>query len=165
MVIYIGADHRGFELKKQIKNDLQLAGYSVVDLGNGVYDEDDDYTDFAEKVASKISLESETSRGIVICGSGVGADVTANKFKNVRCALVGNSDQAFDSRNDDNSNILALGANYLDIDDAKKIIVTWLETPFSGEERHKRRLDKISELEVKLIRDVSTLDKKNDYQY
>lgn len=154
MIIYIGADHRGFELKGQIKNDLKLAGYTVTDVGAEVYDKDDDYPDFAVKVAERISLESETARGILICGSGVGVDVVANKFKNVRCALASNPDQAFDSRHDDNSNILSLGANYLDHEAAKKIVVTWLETPFGGDERFKRRLDKIASLEVKMIRDT-----------
>lgn len=153
-MIYIGSDHRGFDLKETLKKSLKLAGYSVTDLGNAVKDENDDYPGFAASVAEKVSSEFETARGILICGSGVGVSVVANKFKNIRCAQVGNPDQAFDSRNDDNSNILALGANYLDDETAKKIVVTWLETPFSGDERHRRRLDEISSLELKTLKDT-----------
>ncbi len=162
MIIYIGADHRGFELKEHLKNDLHLAGYSVTDLGDAVKDENDDYVDFAAKVARRVSLELETARGILICGSGVGVDVVANKFKNVRCVLASSPDQAFDSRHDDNSNVLALGANYLDEEAVKKIVVTWLETLFAGDERYRRRLDKISSLEEKLLRDTSVIEKEED---
>ncbi len=155
MIIYIGADHRGFELKERIQNDLKLAGYSVTDMGARTYDKDDDYPEFAAKVARKISLEFETARGILICGSGVGVDIVANKFRNVRCALVSNPNQAFDSRHDDNANVLALGSSYADHEAAKKIVVTWLETPFGGDERFKRRLDKISSLETRMIKDIN----------
>ncbi len=151
MVIYLGADHRGFALKEVLKESLRMAGYSVTDLGSAVLDAEDDYPDIAEKLARRVSVESETARGILLCGSGVGVSVVANKFPNIRCALVGSPDQAFDSRNDDDANILALGANYLDENLAKKIVVTWLATPFSGDPKHKRRIDKISALEVKLF--------------
>ncbi len=153
-MIYIGADHQGFDLKEVLKNSLKLAGYSVMDLGNAVKDESDDYPEIAMKVAEKVSLEVETARGVLICGSGVGVSVVANKFKGIRCALVGNSNQAFDSRNDDDANVLALGSNYLDEEAAKKIIVTWLETPFAPDERYKRRIEEISALEVKMFKDT-----------
>lgn len=154
MIIYIGADHRGFDLKETLKNSLKLAGYSVTDLGNATKDNNDDYPEFAAAVAEKVSSEIETARGILICGSGVGVSVAANKFKGIRCALVGSPNQAFDARNDDNSNILALGANYLDEEAAKKIVVTWLETPFSGDDRHRRRLNEIADLETKMLKDA-----------
>jgi ribose 5-phosphate isomerase B len=155
-MIYIGADHRGFDLKEVLKNSLKLAGYSVMDLGSAVKDENDDYPAIAMKVAEKVSLEVETARGVLICGSGVGVSVVANKFKGIRAALVGNPNQAFDSRNDDNANVLALGSNYLDEETAKKIIVTWLETPFASDERYKRRIEEISALEVKMFKDTET---------
>lgn len=147
MLIYIGADHRGFKLKESLKNYLKESGYEVVDVGNANYDQADDYPDFAALVGRKISLDPDNSKGILICGSGVGVDVAANKFKNVRSALVINSDQAMASRNDDNTNVLSLAADYLNEEDAKKILSTWLKTSFSGEERHARRLKKIEELE------------------
>mgnify|MGYP001560086476 CR=1 FL=1 len=147
MVIYLGADHRGFNLKGAIKDFLQGRGYEVIDFGNNSYDEKDDYTDFAVKVAEKVSLNSETSRGILICGSGVGVDVTANKFKNVRSALGITSDQIYDARHDDDVNILSLAADYMSPEDANKIVQVFLSTPFSGEEKFSRRIEKISQIE------------------
>jgi len=150
MVIYIGADHRGFELKQFLVGFLKGEGYSVSDSGNSVYDESDDYIDVAAAVAQKVSVDYEGSRGILICGSGVGMDVVANKFPNVRAALAGTPDQAFDSRNEDDTNILCLGANYLDAAAARQIVLTWLTTPFSKEPRYLRRLKAVSELETKI---------------
>lgn len=150
MTIYIGADHRGFELKGKLKTFLQESGYQIVDVGNAVYDKDDDYPDFGSAVASSVSAEYETARGIIICGSGVGVCVVANKFPRVRAAIAFSSDQAFDSRNDDDANIICLAANYVDADAARRIVATWLGTPFSDEARHRRRLDKISALEIHL---------------
>ena len=150
MIIYIGADHRGWSLKEHLKNFLKSKGYEVADLGASEYNEGDDYPDFAQAVAKKVSLDYENSRGILICASGVGVDVVANKFPNVRSALAATSDQAYDSRNDDDSNILSLAANYLEPADAEKIVETWLSTPFSREKRHLERIRKISEIELEL---------------
>ena len=148
MLIYIGADHRGFNLKEKLKQFLLNKGYAVFDKGNDHYDENDDYPDFASLMAQEVAKESDNRRGILICGSGVGIDVAANKFKGIRSALVNNSDQAFLSRNDADANILCLAADFLDEDEAKKILTVWLQTPFSGEERHKRRIRKIGEIEI-----------------
>jgi ribose 5-phosphate isomerase B len=148
MVIYIGADHRGFNHKKVIKEYLAGLGYTVVDMGNENYDELDDYPDFAEKVAEKISIGG--GRGILICGSGAGVDIVANKFPGVRSALVFNTEQAIDVRADDDANILSLAADYTTEEDVKKIISLWLSTDFSGEEKYKRRLKKIEQLEIDL---------------
>ena len=147
MLIYIGADHRGFKLKEILKKFLKDNAYEVVDVGNDVYQEDDDYTDFAAALGKAISQEPFTRRGILICGSGVGVDIVANKFKGVRSALVCNSDQAYLSRNDDDTNVLCLAADFLDEETASKIVKTWLATPFSGENKFRRRLQKISDLE------------------
>jgi ribose 5-phosphate isomerase B len=147
MLIYIGADHRGFQLKETLKNYLKESGYEVADVGNDKYLATDDYPDFAALAARKISLDPENSRGVLICGSGVGMDVAANKFKNVRSALAFNTEQAAASRSDDNANVLSLAADYLDEDSAKKILSVWLATNFSGEERHRRRLRKIEDIE------------------
>ena len=147
MTIYLGADHNGFKLKQYLVNFLKGRGYVVFDLGNTVEDPNDDYPDFAAAVAAKVSREYENSRGIIICGSGVGVDVVANKFPRIRSALVTDANQAFDARNDDDTNILALPANYLQLEDAQKIVFIWLETPFSGEEKHERRIDKINQIE------------------
>jgi len=160
MVIYIGADHRGFKLKEYLSGILRQSGYAVVDLGNEQYDEGDDFVDFAKAVAEKVNIDYEGSRGILICGSGVGVDVVANRYPNVRSALVGNTDQAFDSRNDDDANILCLGANYLEPEAAKKILEIWLQTPFSEEARYKRRINNIAEISVKLIQSLEAEGRK-----
>jgi ribose 5-phosphate isomerase B len=148
MLIYIGADHRGFKLKESLKVYLKESGYEVVDVGNNKYDENDDYPDFASAAARKVSLDPENSRGILICGSGVGMDVAANKYKNIRSALVTTPDQAAISRHDDNANVLSLAADFLTESEAKKILTVWLQTDFSEEERHRRRLEKIEKIEA-----------------
>lgn len=155
MIIYIGADHQGFQLKEAIKNFLKDRGYQVVDAGDLRYDEQDDYPDFASALAAKVSADYEQSRGILICGSGVGMDIVANKFKHIRAALVTNSDQAYDARNDDDTNVLVLPARYVTSDAVRKILVTWLETPFSREPRFRRRIEKINKIEEMLMKDVS----------
>lgn len=152
MVIYIGADHRGFELKEYLKGALGRRGYAVVDMGNAVYDENDDYPSIAAALAKKVGTNQETSRGILLCGSGVGVAVVANKFPNVRAALVATPDQAFDSRNDDDANILCLGVNYLEAALAERIAVTWLATLFSKEPRHARRLQELTQIEAEACR-------------
>jgi len=148
MLIYIGADHRGFKHKDEIKKYLAGLGYTVSDLGNEIFDELDDYPDFAARVAEKVALDG--SLGILICGSGVGMDIVANKFPGIRSALVSNSEQAIDAKTDDNVNVLSLAADYTSIEDSKKIVSLWLGAKFSGEEKYKRRLKKIEELEIKL---------------
>lgn len=147
MLIYIGADHKGFQLKETLKKILKNQGYEVLDVGNEKYDENDDYPDFAELVAKAISQDPWNRRGILICGSGVGVDIVANKFKGVRSALASNPDQAYLSRHDDDANILSLAAEFIDEETAKQILKTWLATPFSSEENHKRRLGKIQNYE------------------
>src|SRR3990167_2156290 len=106
MKIYLGADHRGFQLKEELKQFLET-NYDVEDCGAFEKIESDDYTDFAIKVAEKVS-SNEGSRGIVICGSGVGVDITANKFPKIRCGLGINREQIKAARNDDDVNVLAL---------------------------------------------------------
>lgn len=143
MVIYIGADHRGFNFKEQLKQFLQGEGWSVIDLGAKELVADDDYVEYAKAVAEKVSADPLQGRGVLICGSGVGMDVVANRFSGVRASLSLSPDHALASRNDDDTNILVLAADFMDPETAKKTISVWLQTPFSGEERHKRRLEKI----------------------
>lgn len=147
MLIFIGADHRGFNLKEKLKSFLVNKGYTVIDKGNDFYDESDDYPDFASLVAQEVIKDPDNRRGILICGSGVGVDIVANKFSRIRSALVSNSDQAFSSRNDVDANVLCLATDFLDEEETKKILSVWLQTSFSKEERHKRRIRKISEIE------------------
>lgn len=149
-MIYLGTDHRGFELKEKIKDWLAEWGKEFEDLGNTVYDKDDDYPDFASQVARRVAENPEENRGILLCGSGVGVDVVANKIKGVRSALVWNDDEALvkQSREHDGSNVLSLPADHLAEEQAKNIVKIWLEAPGPSEERHLRRIEKISNLEV-----------------
>lgn len=147
MLIYIGADHRGFKLKESIKKAIQNQGYQLVDVGNEMYQEDDDYVDYAVLVAKAVQEEPFTRKGILICGSGAGMDIVANKFKGVRSVLGCNSDQVFSARNDDDVNVLCLAADFLDEDEALKIAKSFLTAPFSGENKFRRRIQKISDLE------------------
>jgi ribose 5-phosphate isomerase B len=150
MIIYIASDHRGFDHKEGIKKYLTNLGYTVTDFSGESYDKTDDYPDFASRVAEKVGGDPNNSRGVLICGSGAGVDIVANKFSRVRSSLVFNTEQAMDVRTDDDANILSLASNYTSLEDSKKIISLWLNTKFSGEERHKRRIKKIAEIEMKL---------------
>ena len=117
-------------------------------MGNAEYQEGDDYPDFAARVAKQVSLDPDHTRGIVICASGVGVDIVANKFSRVRSALAATPEQASASRNDDDTNVLALAAEYLEEEQAKNLVSVWMQTPFSGDERHARRLKKIEQIEL-----------------
>ena len=147
MLIYIGADHVGFNLKESLKNFLKENGYEVIDVGNYHYDKDDDYPDFAALAAHAVSQDSINRRGVLVCGSGAGMNIVANKFEGVRAVSVNNPEQAKLSRNDGDSNVLTLAADFIDEKIADEILDVWLKTPFSGDERHKRRLKKIMEIE------------------
>jgi ribose 5-phosphate isomerase B len=148
-MIYLGADHRGFELKEKIKEWLSSQGLEFEDLGNAVYDEDDDYPDFASQVARRVAEDPKVNRGILLCGSGIGVDVVANKIQGVRSALVWNDDKALvqQSRLHDGSNVLSLPADHLSGKQALSIIKIWLETSDPSEVRHLRRIEKIANLE------------------
>jgi len=145
MIIYLGADHRGFNLKESIKKLLDESGYTVEDVGAESYDERDDYPDFAKYVGQKVDVDVN-SKGVLVCGSGVGMDAAVNKFTNVRGALCFSPDQAMASRNDDDANVLILAADFTDEETAKKIASIWLQTSFSGEDRHKRRIAKVRDI-------------------
>ena len=142
-MLYIGADHRGFKLKEEIKKFLAEKNYQIEDVGSFSYDPNDDYTDFAKLVAQKVSEKPEEHKGILICGSGVGVDITANKFHNVRSALADDVTTAKQSREHNDTNVLSLPADEVDFGLAQKIITVWLETPFSNGEKYKRRIDKM----------------------
>ncbi len=143
--IYIGADHRGFKLKEKIKAYINARGYEIIDIGNVKYDEDDDYPDYAKKVAEKVSQEN--ARGILLCGSGQGVCITANKYDGVRAAVGINKDQIRSSTADEDVNILCLSADYITEKQTIEIVESWLNSKFSGKERHVRRENKIKEIE------------------
>jgi len=144
-MIYLAADHRGFELKEKIKKWLSDWGYEFQDMGAFEYDKDDDYPDFISKAAEKVSQDPENSKAIILGGSGQGEAMVANRYKGVRAAVYySDSEEMIKmSREHNNANVLSLGASFLDEETAKKAIKLWLETPFSGEERHVRRINKI----------------------
>ena len=142
-MIYLGADHRGFQLKEEIKKFLAEKKYQFEDMGNFAYDPNDDYTDFDKLVAQKVAEKPDENKGVLICGSGVGVDITANKFRGVRSALSDDVATAKQSRKHDDTNVLSLPADEINFELAKQIISVWLETPFSNGEKYKRRIDKI----------------------
>jgi len=146
-MIFIGADHRGYNLKENLKAYLKELRFEFKDLGAKELIVDDDYPDYALAVAQKVAEDPENNRGILICGSGVGVDIVANKIKGIRSALCFSIEQAQASRNDDDTNILSLPADFISEESAKEIVKMWLETPFSGLEHYARRIEKISEIE------------------
>ncbi len=150
MKIYIGTDHAGFELKEELKKFLEDLGCEVDDKGAYEFNREDDYPDFilpvVKAVAEDIARDLD-SRGIVIGGSGQGEAIVANKVKKIRAAVVYDEYSAKMSREHNDANIVSLGTRTLSADKAKKLVKLWLETPFSNEERHKRRIEKIKTIE------------------
>jgi ribose 5-phosphate isomerase B len=142
--IYIGSDHAGYNLKNYLRSYLARSGYNVIDMGNEKYEPGDDYPDYALKVAGKVSETGDL--GILLCGSGVGACVTANKVKGIRAVNAADPFIARQSREHINTNILCLGQNYISTKLAKIIVNAWLETDFSTEERHRRRVKKLDNI-------------------
>ena len=145
--IIIGSDHAGFSLKENVREFLSEVGLEVLDVG-AYSDKSVDYPDFGAKVAEKVS-SGEFTKGILVCGSGVGMTIVANKFPDVRAILCLDSDTASMSRKHNDTNVLVLAGRRTDIETAKTIVRIWLETEFEGE-RHSRRLNKITDIEKQL---------------
>ncbi|MHB1276290.1 MAG: ribose 5-phosphate isomerase B [Candidatus Humimicrobiaceae bacterium] len=143
--IYLGSDHAGFKLKEEIKDFLKSNGYDYEDIGPKEYSAGDDYPDYAFLVANQVTKSG--GFGILICASGVGMCITANKVSGIRAVNAYNIKIAQKSREHNDANILCLGQDYIDIDTAKKIVKAWLETDFRPEEKHIRRVSKISRVE------------------
>ena len=144
-MIYLGADHAGFYLKEELKKYLKELGYEYEDLGNNEMSVEDDYPDFALKVAEKIS--GTDNLGILICATGSGMCITANKVKGIRASVIWNDFTALQSREHNNANIICLAGKVLDTETAKNMVHLWLDAEFTGEDRHIRRLDKIKNIE------------------
>ena len=152
-MIYLGADHAGFELKEKVKDYLKQKGLEVEDLGAHTLDKNDDYPDYAKAVADKVAADP-SAKGILLCGSAEGICIAANKIKGIRAVAVWTTMSARLSREHNDANVLCLSGGQTltpipgtSFEDAKEIIDTWLSTSFSGEERHLRRINKISALE------------------
>ncbi|MFH1832874.1 MAG: RpiB/LacA/LacB family sugar-phosphate isomerase [Candidatus Levyibacteriota bacterium] len=170
MKVYLATDHAGFDLKEKIKLFLQKEGYEVEDCGAYQFDKNDDYPDFISKAVEAVSKDPENSKAIIFGSSGQGEAMVANKFKNVRAAVFYTpvipahnvdvsgrvSNDPFEmirlTREHNDANILSIGAKIISEVDALKAIKLWLQAPFTNEERHKRRIDKIKKLETDILK-------------
>ncbi len=152
MKIFIGTDHAGFGLKEALVPYLKTQGYEVIDKGAFKYDEKDDYPDFIIPVAEEVSKDPDKVKGIILGATGQGEAIAANKLPHVRavvyygkseCVVDYESDIIVRSREHNDANVLSLAARFLKEEDMLQAVTQWLNTPFSGDERHKRRLAKI----------------------
>lgn len=146
MKIYLGADHNGFEMKAKVAEYLRRSGYEVIDESGTTLDPGDDFPQFAGRVVSAMLADQTESYGILICGSGQGMCMAANRFKGIRASLCWDLEEARAARNDDNANVLCLSSRYTKTGDAISILQTWLNTPFAGAARFKRRIQQLDEL-------------------
>lgn len=147
MKVYLGADHRGFALKEKLREWLQSQSIEIVDCGALTLVSDDDFVDVAHVVAEKVATDT-SSRGILLCGSGTGVCITANKKSGIHAAVGWSVEQVAASRSDDDINILALGADYISEKEAQSLVQAFLHTEFIPEERFVRRIAKIKDLET-----------------
>ncbi len=146
--VYIGGDHAGFFVKEKLKEFLEGKDIDYQDLGPYKYNKKDDYPDYAFKVGEKVS-KNKNSKGILICGSGLGVSVAANKVKGIRAVSAYDEYSAKMSRIDGDSNVLGLSGKHIPFSKIRRIVSVWLSTEFSGAVRHKRRISKISKYERK----------------
>jgi len=147
MKIYIGADHAGFELKNKLADFLRRSGHEVVDEGDSKLQPEDDFPQFAGRVVNAmLSGDEHDPKGVLICGSGQGMCIAANRFKGIRAVLCHDMHEARLARNDDDSNVLCLSGRMLTAKQAEPIISAWLNTPFAGAPRFKRRLQELDRL-------------------
>jgi ribose 5-phosphate isomerase B len=147
MKIYIGADHRGYELKEKIAKWLFEMNREFQDLGALSLDPHDDYTKYAEEVASLVAKD-EGSRGVLLCGSGIGVEVVANKFDGIRAGIGETVLQVEKGRSDDDMNVLVIAADYTSEKETKAMLIAFLETKFSGKARYEKRLEEIEKIEA-----------------
>lgn len=144
--IAIGADHAGYELKDEVGRILQGAGYDVLDLGTNGPDSVD-YPDFARAVGEAVQ-DGRAERGVVVCGSGAGACIAANKLRGIRAALAHDTYTAHQAVEHDDANVICMGARIIGAALAQEIVLSFVRARFTGEERHQRRLDKVLEIEA-----------------
>jgi len=146
MRIVIGCDHAGFELKRWVQKRVRALGYSIVDVGSRRLKPGDDYPDYAKAMAEVIQ-KGKAKRGILICGSGVGASIAINKFKGIRAALCENTFSAHQGVEDDDANVLCLGARVTGPELAMELVDAFLHAHFSNADRHRRRVQKVISFE------------------
>lgn len=147
MRVYVGTDHAGYELKTHVVTFLAKEGYEVIDVGPFEYDADDDYPAFCIDAASRV-VADPGSLGVVIGGSGNGEQIAANKVVGVRAALAWSRETARLAREHNDANVIGIGARQHTLDEATEIILEFLRTSFSGNERHQRRINQISDYET-----------------
>ncbi len=146
MKVAVGSDHAGFPLKEQVRAELERLGHEVVDVGTHSGSESVDYPDFSFAVAEQVAAKT-ADLGVVVCATGIGASIAANKVEGVRASVVTSDETARLTRQDNDSNVLALGAKTApSFEDALRWLRVWLETPFAGG-RHERRVNKIRDYE------------------
>lgn len=149
MKIYIGSDHRGFNLKEKVFAYLAKHGYDTEDIGDKTLDPNDDFPEFAQKVALQIiGSDDSDPRGILICGGGQGMAMAANRFRGIRASVIWDAFEAKETRNDNDSNVLCLPARVLENEEGtwEGIVETWLSTPFAAAPKYKRRNAQIDEI-------------------
>lgn len=146
MTIFIAADHRGFELKNQLMEYLQEKNIRIEDMGNYQYEPEDDFPDYAKKVAQAVLQNPESFLGIVICGSGVGVSTTVNRFKGIRCGIGFEKSQVVHMRENDHVNVLSLPSDYVDLEKAKILIDAFLSAQPKQGEKYLRRIKKLDNL-------------------
>ena len=147
MRIAIGADHAGYPAKQPVKAVLEAQGHEVIDLGAHAYDALDDYPDFAKAVAQYVAADS-ADRGVVLCGSGVGASVASNKVRGIRASVCHDTYSAHQGVEHDDMNILCMGVRIIGEELVREIVSAFASAEFSGEERHVRRMQKVFEMEA-----------------
>ena len=145
MKLYLGADHAGYELKNALREHLFHLGYEVEDLGAETLDTEDDYPRYAYAVAVKV-LGGDDDRGILVCGSGQGMSIAANRVNGIRATLAWSDESAIASRRDDDSNVLVLPSRFLSEDEAFAAVDAWIKTAFASNPNYQRRLDELEEL-------------------
>ena len=145
MNIYFAADHNGYYLKDQLIDYLKkFKEFNVIDDGNLVFEKNDDFPNYAFKTIHKI-LNDKNAKGVFICGSGQGMAIAANRFKNIRASLCWNKEEAIDSRNDDDSNVLCFSSKQTSFNQAKDILTVWLNTEFAKAPRFIRRINELDQ--------------------
>lgn len=149
MKVYLGADHGGLKLKNEVLKWLKQWHIESQDMGAFEFNSDDDYPDYAWPVAMKVGADQK-SLGILVCRSGQGVCMVANKARGARAAIAWSEHSAHSARNDDDANILCLPADYLTLDNAKAVVHAFLNTPFNDEPRFKRRADKLKKIDHNL---------------
>lgn len=147
-MIYLGCDHGGLELKEQMKQWLDEWDMSYEDLGAHTMDPNDDYPDFAFAVAEHVAVDPQKHKGVLACRSAAGVIIAANKVRGVRAVSAFNEESAKHAREHNDANVLGLSGDWMELNQAKAVLHTWLTTEFSGEDRHQRRIDQITAYEI-----------------